>query len=71
MVEEVGKNKYCKCCVKKTCISTVFFRSDAQNWGYEIWKREQEGGVGGVGGVGGGADGRTCHGVIAETLLPS
>lgn len=25
MVEEVGKNKYCKCCVKKTCISTVFF----------------------------------------------
>ena len=70
MVEEVGKNKYCKCCVKKTCISTVFFRSDAQNWGYEILKREREGGVGGATDSGG-VDGGTCHGVIAETLLPS
>lgn len=55
--------------MKKTCISTVFFRSDAQNWGYEILKREREGGVGGA--TDGGVDGGTCHGVIAETFLPS
>lgn|GEM_PF-6329454 len=56
--------------MKKTCISTVFFRSDAQNWGYEILKREREGGVGGATDSGG-VNGGTCHGVIAETLLPS